>query len=155
MLLHASKSQELTLPSGHVLTLDLSTLPTQELGVPLVIVGRHAVYSAAVPASLYDELAQTNSPIAKELQSAQRHAIDELWQRVQAPQGSSERGDMPNRCTAQWFSQVLAGPKPSPDREHPILRVKVNAPCIYSMRLLVAPATFDCAHSTATAFTSS
>ena len=83
-------------------------VPSQELGVPLVVVGRHAVYSAAVPASLYDELAQTNSPMAKELQSSQRLAIDQLWQRVQAPQGSSARGDMPNRCTAQWFSQVLA-----------------------------------------------
>ena len=67
-------------------------------GRPLVVVGRHAVYSAAVPAALYDELAQTNSPFAKALKSAQRKAIEDLWQRVQARirtlQGEAYLGDV-------------------------------------------------------------
>jgi len=86
----------------------------QELGVPLIVVGRHAVYAAAVPAALYDELARTNSPFAKELKASQRRAIDELWHRVQAPLGSAERAGMPERCTADWFGQVFCGGSPPP-----------------------------------------
>ena len=81
----------------------------QELGVPLVVVGRHAVYSAAVPAALYDELAQTNSPFAKALKSAQRKAIEDLWQRVQAPDKDPAREGLPGRCTSKWFAQVFCG----------------------------------------------
>ncbi len=81
----------------------------QDLGVPLVVVGRHAVYKAAVSAALYDELARTNFGAAKRLKPSQRRSIEELWQRVQAPVGSSERGGMPARCDVTWFAQVFCG----------------------------------------------
>ena len=59
----------------------------QQLAVPLVVVSKHAAYAAAVPATLYDDLARTNNPIARELRAEQRRGIDELWSRVNAPAG--------------------------------------------------------------------
>ena len=80
----------------------------QQLAVPLVVVSKHAAYAAAVPATLYDDLARTNNPIARELRAEQRRGIDELWSRVNAPPGSARRGaGLAAHCDADWFRNLF------------------------------------------------
>ena len=83
----------------------------QELGIPLLVVSRHAAYSCTVPRQMYDELAATGSHIGKHLQMIQRSSIERLWQRAASPEGSAERAGLPARCDKQWFAATFCAGK--------------------------------------------
>ncbi len=50
----------------------------QELGLPLVVVGKEATYAAAVPRSFYDGMAATRHPIGIYLKDQQMQSLDAL-----------------------------------------------------------------------------
>ena len=74
----------------------------QELGVPLIVVGRDACYEVAAPKDIYEELGNTESEIGKRLRDAAHSTIDDLRRRA-ASTGAERRG-LPSRCDAQWFA---------------------------------------------------
>ena len=87
----------------------------QELGVLLVVVSRHAAMAAQVPRTLYDELAETGSPIAWRLRNSQRDKIEELWQRACGEDDATRRG-LPARCDRKWFIKTFCGGGDDPER---------------------------------------
>ena len=74
----------------------------QDLGVPLIVVGRDACYEVAAPKTIYEELGNTESAIGKRLRDAAHQTIDDLRRRA-ASTGPERRG-LPARCDAQWFA---------------------------------------------------
>jgi len=82
----------------------------QELGVPLVVVARHAAYAAKVPRDVYDRLAQSGSTIGWRLRNAQRDSIEQLWRRACAPaDDADQRKGLPARCDRSWFVKAFCG----------------------------------------------
>ena len=78
----------------------------QEIGVPLIIVGRYAAYKCPMPRSIYDDMASTGHPIGKRLRDTQRASIEGLWKRACAPEGP-ERIGLPARCDKAWFCNTF------------------------------------------------
>jgi len=81
-------------------------LRLQQLGVPLIIVSRHAVYQAAVPAYFFDLLAETRRSVAVRVRDEAKRSIEHLWFRVQQTDASMREG-LPTRCTEAWFAQTF------------------------------------------------
>ena len=75
----------------------------QELGIPLVVVSRHAAGACPVPRIMYDDIAESNHPVALRLRAAQRHSIVGLWKRACAAEGTADRQKLPARCNREWF----------------------------------------------------
>ena len=82
----------------------------QEIGVPLIIVGRFAAHKCPMPRSVYDIMAATGHPIDKRLRDTQRASIEGLWKRACAPEGS-ERIGLPARCDKAWFCNTFCSGK--------------------------------------------
>ena len=82
----------------------------QEIGVPLIIVGRFAAYKCPMPRSIYDDMASTGHPIGKRLRDTQRASIEGLWKRACAPEGP-ERIGLPARCDKTWFCNTFCSGK--------------------------------------------
>ena len=78
----------------------------QEIGVPLIIVGRFAAYKCPMPRSIYDDMAATGHPIGKRLRDTQRASIEGLWKRACAPEGPDRIG-LPARCDKAWFCSTF------------------------------------------------
>ena len=78
----------------------------QEIGVPLIIVSRHAAYKCPMPRSIYDDMAATDHPIGKRLRDTQRASIEGLWKRACAPEGPDRVG-LPARCDKAWFCSTF------------------------------------------------
>ena len=98
----------------------------QELGVPLIIVSRHAAYAVQMPRSTYDKLALTGSSIGFRLKSAQRDSIEQLWQRACAPDGSDKRKGLPGRCDRTWFLNTFCSGVDGVDAESGHVRSGVD-----------------------------
>ena len=82
----------------------------QDLGVPLNIVTRETAYAVAMPRSVYDDLAETQSPIGWRLRDAQRASLQALWCRACANSGQDPRRlSLPSRCTKKWFCDTFCG----------------------------------------------
>lgn len=80
----------------------------QELGVPLVILGRLAAYAAKMPRTVYDQLAVLGSSIGVRLRNAQRTSIETLWTRAcGAPDDAAVRKGLPPRCDREWFLKTF------------------------------------------------
>mmetsp|Transcript_55246 Transcript_55246/g.164478 ORF Transcript_55246/g.164478 Transcript_55246/m.164478 type:complete len:384 (-) Transcript_55246:273-1424(-) len=79
----------------------------QELGVPLVVLSRHAAYACQMPRAIYDDMAGTGSVIGKQLQQRQAQSIEQLWRRACAPDGSEAREGLPARCNKAWFCDTF------------------------------------------------
>lgn len=79
----------------------------QELGVPIIVVSRHAAYPAKMPRSVYDDLALLGSSIGWRLRNAQRTSIEALW--VRASSEGEERLGLPPRCDRSWFLKTFCG----------------------------------------------
>lgn len=85
----------------------------QHLGVSLVVVGRHTVYQAAMPASAFEDWSRSNLELASQLRENMHASIEELWKKCLAPEGSAARGTLPARCNDAWFGNVFCnGVKP-------------------------------------------
>jgi len=81
-------------------------LRLQQLGVPLIIVSRHAVYQAAVPSYFFDLLAETRRSVAIRVRDEAKRSMELLWFRVQQTEPEL-RGGLPPRCTEAWFAQTF------------------------------------------------
>jgi inosine-uridine nucleoside N-ribohydrolase len=79
----------------------------QTLGVPLVVLARHAAYASPMPREIYDHMAHTGSPIAVRLRTAQRTSMEALWTRTAAPVGDHARMGLPPRCDRAWFQDTF------------------------------------------------
>jgi len=75
----------------------------QELKVPMVILTRHAAYSAQIPFSVYDKMEATGNIIGIELKARQSKSLESLFDAACSEEGSSIRGTLPPRCNKQWF----------------------------------------------------
>jgi hypothetical protein len=82
----------------------------QELSVPLVVLSRFAVRTGSVPRAIFDVLASHCGQTGKFLCELQRTAMQDLWRRSCAEQGSDKRGSLPARCTREWFLNSFCGP---------------------------------------------
>ena len=78
----------------------------QELGVPLVVVSRHAAYKCPMPRTIYDDMARTGHPIGRRLRDSQRTSIEHLWKRAASPEGVDRLG-LPMRCDKAWFCNTF------------------------------------------------
>lgn len=81
----------------------------QQLGVPLIVLSRHAAYACPVSRQIYDTMQKTNNPIAGRLKQAQRSSIENLWNRARAPVGDASRMGLPPRCDVPWFQNTFCG----------------------------------------------
>lgn len=81
----------------------------QERGVPMAVVSRFAAYACQVPKTIFDQMADTGSRIGVHLRSTQRYAMEKLWQRASAPEGSGIRHGLPARCDRAWFLKTFCG----------------------------------------------
>ncbi len=68
----------------------------QELGVPLIVMNKEAVYPAAVPRDFYEGIAATGHPVGIYLKEQQFHALRNLWDGI-------HRGAHGTRLTPVWF----------------------------------------------------
>merc|ERR1712048_1126062 len=81
----------------------------QELGVRLMVMTRFAVYAAATPAFIFDELATIGHPVALRLRENQIKSTNEFWQRCNLPDGHADRLGLPSRCDRAWFAKQCCG----------------------------------------------
>lgn len=78
----------------------------QVLGIPLIIVSRTVAYACPVPRQIYDDLAQSGSPIGWRLRNAQRASIESLWKRAASSDPATRMG-LPLRCDKEWFKKTF------------------------------------------------
>mmetsp|Transcript_154871 Transcript_154871/g.288799 ORF Transcript_154871/g.288799 Transcript_154871/m.288799 type:complete len:875 (-) Transcript_154871:69-2693(-) len=78
----------------------------QVLGIPLIIVSRTVAYACPVPRQIYDDLAQSGSPIGWRLRNAQRSSIESLWKRASSNDPAQRMG-LPMRCDKEWFKNTF------------------------------------------------
>ncbi|KAL1514517.1 hypothetical protein AB1Y20_003615 [Prymnesium parvum] len=107
----ASDSDELTPDTANNNTFDRAAAAylyasCQRLGVPFVVITRHAAYAAKMPRSVYDDLALTGSSIGWRLRAKQRASIEGLWARACAADPAVRKG-LPSRCDRVWFLQTF------------------------------------------------
>lgn len=81
----------------------------QELGIPLVILTRHAAGACQVPRQFYDDLAATGHPVGVKLRQSQQGSIEALWKRANLPADHHDREKLPNRCDKAWFCTTFCG----------------------------------------------
>lgn len=80
----------------------------QMFRIPMTIVTRHAATAARVPRSMYDRMADTGHAVGKRLQTAQKKAIQELWERTHMALNNPNRR-LPERCSPSWFCGAFLG----------------------------------------------
>lgn len=90
----------------------------QELGVPMIVVGRHSAYACPVSRQVYDDLGNSGSPIGWRLRVAQCDSIESLWRRA-ASKDDEVRMGLPARCNIAWFKATFCGNDPLLDGRGP------------------------------------
>mmetsp|Transcript_22021 Transcript_22021/g.45872 ORF Transcript_22021/g.45872 Transcript_22021/m.45872 type:complete len:1993 (-) Transcript_22021:215-6193(-) len=83
----------------------------QEKGIKMVILSRHAAYSASISKAFYEEIAGSQNPVALRLFQQQKHSITHLWSRAASMIGTPEREDLPARCDKAWFCKTFCNGK--------------------------------------------
>jgi len=81
----------------------------QDLGVPLIVLTRHAAYACPIEKELYSEMAASGHPMAVRLYKEQKNSILGLWKRAASPLGSPKRKELPDRCDKAWFLSTFTG----------------------------------------------
>jgi hypothetical protein len=110
----------------------------QRHGIPMVITTRYAAYGCMMPFRVYEELAHTNHVIGQRLNELQCAAIDGLWKRANAPEGSEERGSLPADRDRAWFvSRFCGGENPPIDGQGDIVPY-MSAVALYDPMNLIA-----------------
>eukprot|EP00930_Biecheleria_cincta_P092740 TRINITY_DN8275_c0_g4_i1.p1 TRINITY_DN8275_c0_g4~~TRINITY_DN8275_c0_g4_i1.p1 ORF type:complete len:802 (-),score=104.89 TRINITY_DN8275_c0_g4_i1:41-2335(-) len=75
----------------------------QDLSVPLVVLSRFATQQGQVPRALFDMLRDHCGSVGQSVCDVQRKSVEALWDKANAPPGSSKRGNLPERCDRAWF----------------------------------------------------
>ena len=114
VLVNEAEVCPLTPDSAHNNTFDMDASKymyarCQALGVPLIIASRFVAYTCQLPKTLYDRMARMATPISMHLQGVQQEAIEQLWMRACAPEGSGKRAGLPARCDREWFCKTFCG----------------------------------------------
>jgi hypothetical protein len=81
----------------------------QRRNVETLTTTRFMAYGAMIPFDIYRQLAATRNMVGIRLDDHQRSAIDQLWKRANADEGTAERGDLPVRCDRAWFVGRFCG----------------------------------------------
>merc|ERR1712205_251348 len=71
----------------------------------MVILSRHVAKECCIPRHFFDVLGSHGGMVGKRIYTNERHSLLNLWRCSCAPAGSPERGNLPERCDAQWFAQ--------------------------------------------------
>jgi hypothetical protein len=110
----------------------------QRHGIPMVITTRYAAYGCMMPFRIYEELATTNHVIGQRLNEAQCAAIDGLWKRANAPEGSEERDSLPADRDRAWFVSRFCGGEDPPIDGHGDIVPFMSAVALYDPMNLIA-----------------
>lgn len=83
----------------------------QELGVPMVILTRHAGYAAMVPRLAYERMEATGHPVGVKLATQHRRLADYHWQMATLPEDHPLRiaEHVPARWNKRWFCEAFCG----------------------------------------------
>ena len=96
-------------------------LRCQELGVPLIVITREAVYAMPMPRSLIDEVADGGSPIGWRLREVMKESMGKLWRDAcsyVAPDPADTSGALTARGrSGRRTSSRASGPRPLTRRD--------------------------------------
>mmetsp|Transcript_31421 Transcript_31421/g.66489 ORF Transcript_31421/g.66489 Transcript_31421/m.66489 type:complete len:767 (-) Transcript_31421:164-2464(-) len=79
----------------------------QALSVPMVILSRHVAKECCIPRHFFDVLGSHGGVVGKRICDSERNSLLNLWRCACAPIGSAARGNLPERCDAQWFAETF------------------------------------------------
>ena len=77
----------------------------QALSVPMVILSRHVAKECCIPRNFFDVLGSHGGAVGRRIYENERNSLLNLWKCSCAPAGSAARGNLPERCDAQWFAE--------------------------------------------------
>lgn len=77
----------------------------QALSVPMVILSRHVAKECCIPRNFFDVLGSHGGEVGKRIYNNERDSLLNLWRCSCAPAGSRARGNLPERCDAQWYAE--------------------------------------------------
>lgn len=83
----------------------------QALSVPMVILSRHVAKECCIPRNFFDVLGSHGGEVGKRIYDNERNSLLNLWKCSCAPAGSSDRGNLPERCDANWFAENFCAGK--------------------------------------------
>ena len=81
----------------------------QRHGVPTITTTRYAAYASKMPFGTFKVMAASGNQMGARIAEVQGERFLELWMKANAPAGSFERGDLPERCNRQWFIKTFCG----------------------------------------------
>jgi hypothetical protein len=85
---------------------------SQALSVPMVILSRHVAKECCISRNFFDILGSHGGAVGRRIFDSERNSLLQLWRCSCAPFGSTERGNLPERCDATWFAEnFCAGTK--------------------------------------------
>ena len=79
----------------------------QALSVPMVILSRHVAMECCIPINFFDALGSHGGEVGLRIYQNERKSLEKLWRCSSAPSGSSQRGNLPDRCDMNWFSDTF------------------------------------------------
>jgi len=77
----------------------------QALSVPMVILSRHVAKECCIPRNFFDVMGSHGGEVGKRIYKNERDSLLNLWRCSCAPSGSAARGNLPERCDADWFAE--------------------------------------------------
>lgn len=108
----------------------------QALSVPMVILSRHVAKECCIPRNFFDVLGSHGGEVGKRIYTSERNSLLNLWKCSCAPSGSAARGNLPERCDANWFAEnFCAGAQAGSEEE---VWKSVEAVNLYSPIALLA-----------------
>eukprot|EP00985_Skeletonema_marinoi_P023994 scaffold16348_cov126-Skeletonema_marinoi.AAC.1 len=79
----------------------------QALSVPMVILSRHVAMECCIPINFFDALGSHGGEVGQRIYKNERESLEKLWRCSSAPSGSAARGNLPDRCDINWFSDTF------------------------------------------------
>ena len=79
----------------------------QALSVPMVVLSRHVAMECCIPVNFFDALGSHGGEVGRRIYKNERKSLAKLWRCSCAPPGSVARGNLPDRCDANWFSDTF------------------------------------------------
>ena len=79
----------------------------QALSVPMVVLSRHVAMECCIPINFFDALGSHGGEVGQRIYKNERKSLEKLWRCSSAPPGSADRGNLPDRCDINWFSDTF------------------------------------------------
>ena len=96
----------------------------QALSVPLVILSRHVAKECCIPRNFFDVLGSHGGVVGQRICNSERNSLLNLWRCACAPSGSAARGNLPERCDANWFAETFCAGRRAGNEEELWKRVE-------------------------------